>query len=164
MEQRILEARHEGNSIGGVVECRVSGVPAGIGEPVFDKLDAELAKAIISIGGIKGIEFGTGFAAAAMTGRQHNDAMTPTGFVTNNAGGILGGISTGAEIIFRAAVKPTSSISLPQDTVDIHGKPVECVTKGRHDPCLCPRIVPVVEAMTAIVLIDLLKQQAALNG
>ena len=164
MEQRILEARHEGNSIGGVVECRVSGVPAGIGEPVFDKLDAELAKAIISIGGIKGIEFGTGFAAAAMTGKQHNDAMTPSGFVTNNAGGILGGISTGAEIIFRAAVKPTSSISLPQDTVDIHGEAVTCVTQGRHDPCLCPRIVPVVEAMTAIVLIDLLKQQAALNG
>jgi chorismate synthase len=164
MEQRILEAKQEGNSIGGVVECRVSGVPAGIGEPVFDKLDAELAKAVVSIGGVKGIEFGAGFAAAAMTGKQHNDGMSPDGFITNNAGGIIGGISTGAEIIFRAAVKPTSSISLPQTTVDVRGQPVECVTKGRHDPCLCPRIVPVVEAMTAIVLIDLLKQQAALNA
>lgn len=163
MEQRILEAKNEGNSIGGIVECRVSGVPAGIGEPVFDKLDAELAKAIISIGGIKGIEFGAGFAAAAMTGKQHNDAMSPAGFITNNAGGIIGGISTGAEIIFRAAVKPTSSISIEQDTIDLNGNAVTCATKGRHDPCLCPRIVPVVESMTAIVLIDLIKQQAALN-
>ena len=163
MEQRILEAKSEGNSIGGIVECRVSGVPAGIGEPVFDKLDAELAKVIISIGGIKGIEFGAGFAAAAMTGRQHNDAMSPAGFITNNAGGIIGGISTGAEIVFRAVVKPTSSISMEQDTIDINGNAVICATKGRHDPCLCPRIVPVVESMTAIVLIDLIKQQAALN-
>jgi chorismate synthase len=163
MEQRILQARNEGNSIGGIVECRVSGVPAGIGEPVFDKLDAELAKAVISIGGIKGVEFGAGFAAAAMTGKQHNDAMSPGGFVTNNAGGVIGGISTGAEIIFRAVVKPTSSISIEQNTIDINGNAAVCVTEGRHDPCLCPRVVPVVEAMTAIVLIDLIKQQAALN-
>ena len=163
MEQRIVDARNEGNSVGGIVECRVSGVPAGIGEPVFDKLDAELAKAIVSIGGVKGIEFGAGFAAAAMTGKQHNDAMSPSGFITNNAGGIIGGISTGAEIIFRAVVKPTSSISIEQDTIDLNGNAVTCATQGRHDPCLCPRIVPVVESMAAIVLIDLIKQQAALN-
>ncbi len=163
MEQRILDAVNEGNSVGGIVECRVSGVPAGIGEPAFDKLDAELAKAIVSIGGVKGIEFGAGFAAAAMTGKQHNDEMSPAGFVTNNAGGIIGGISSGAEIIFRAAVKPTSSISMEQNTIDLNGNAVICETRGRHDPCLCPRVVPVVEAMTAIVLIDLIKQQAALH-
>ncbi len=163
MEQRILEAKSEGNSLGGIVECRVAGVPAGIGEPVFDKLDAELAKAVVSIGGIKGIEFGAGFAAAGMTGKQHNDAMSPNGFVTNNAGGIIGGISNGAEIIFRAVVKPTSSISIEQNTIDLNGNAVICATHGRHDPCLCPRIVPVIEAMTAIVLIDLIKQQSALH-
>ncbi len=162
MCQLIEKVEKVGESVGGIVACHVSGVPAGIGEPVFDKLDAELAKAIVSIGGIKGIEFGRGFEAAKMYGTQHNDPIMHDGFVTNNAGGILGGISNGAEIMFRAAVKPTSSIVRKQRTIDIHGDAAVCETHGRHDPCLCPRIVPVVEAMTALVLIDLIKQNAAL--
>jgi chorismate synthase len=153
----------EENSIGGIVECRISGVPAGIGEPVFDKLDAELAKAALSLGGVKGIEFGAGFGAAKMTGKEHNDEMDSNGFKSNHAGGIIGGISTGNEIVFRIAVKPTSSISLPQNTVDLNGNEVSCETHGRHDPCLCPRIIPVLEAMAALVLIDLIKQHAALK-
>ncbi len=164
MEKLVLEMAAAGNSVGGIVECRINGVPPGIGEPVFDKLDAELAKAMMSLGGIKGIEFGAGFKAATMTGKEHNDEITCQGFVTNNAGGILGGISNGAEIVFRVAVKPTSSIALSQHTIDVDGNPVVCETRGRHDPCLCPRVVPVVEAMSAIVLIDLIKQQAALSA
>lgn len=153
----------EGNSVGGIIECRINGVPTGIGEPVFDKLDAELAKAALSIGGVKGIEFGAGFAAANMTGMEHNDEMDANGFKSNNAGGIIGGISTGNEIVFRIAVKPTSSISQAQNTIDLNGEEVICETHGRHDPCLCPRIVPVLEAMCAIVLVDLIKQNAALQ-
>jgi chorismate synthase len=164
MEQLILEASAAGDSVGGVIECRVNGMPPGIGEPVFNKLDAELARAILSIGGVKGIEFGAGFAAAEMRGSQHNDPMTPDGFTSNNAGGILGGISNGNEIIFRAAVKPTSSISGRQNTVTLNNEAAVCEVHGRHDPCLCPRMVPVVEAMTAIALTDLLKQNAALHA
>ena len=152
----VQAAMREGDSLGGIVECRISGVPAGWGEPVFDKLDAELAKAIVSIGGVKGIEFGDGFAAAARRGSANNDPMTPEGFTTNHAGGILGGISTGAEIVFRAAVKPTPSIRAPQKTLDTEGNPVELSVPGRHDPCLCGRIVPVVEAMAALVLADMM--------
>ena len=159
----IHKLAEEGNSVGGVVECRISGVPAGLGEPVFDKLDAELAKAALSIGGVKGIEFGAGFAAANMTGKEHNDEMDVNSFKSNNAGGIIGGISNGNEIVFRIAVKPTSSISQAQNTIDLNGGEVTCETHGRHDPCLCPRIIPVLEAMTAIVLVDLVKQNAALK-
>jgi len=162
--EKILAARAANDSIGGVVECRVRGVPAGLGEPVFDKLDADLAKAILSIGATKGIEFGAGFAAADMTGSQHNDQMDHSGFLTNHAGGILGGISTGAEIIFRVAFKPTASIAQPQRTVDVHGHEVTCETHGRHDPAVFPRAIPVVEAMTAIVLEDHCKRQAALHA
>ncbi len=163
MEKLILEAASAWDSVGGVIECRVNGMPPGIGEPVFDKLDAELAKAVVSIGGVKGIEFGTGFAAALMRGSQHNDPISPDGFATNNAGGILGGLSNGAEIVFRAAVKPTSSIAGKQNTVDLNNEAAICEVHGRHDPCLCPRMVPVIEAMTAIVLTDMLKQNAALH-
>jgi chorismate synthase len=126
-------------------------------------LDAELAKAALSLGAVKGIEFGTGFAAAAMRGSEHNDPITPEGFTTNHAGGILGGISNGADIVFRVVIKPTSSIAREQQSVDIHGKPVVVVTEGRHDPCICPRIVPVIEAMTALTLVDFLLRQRALN-
>jgi chorismate synthase len=164
MVRRIEALRDEGNSAGGVVECIAIGLPAGLGEPVFDKLDAELARAMLSIGAIKGVEFGMGFDAAEMTGREHNDEMTPEGFATNHAGGVLGGISTGEPLIFRVAVKPTSSISQPQQTVDLAGQAVEICTEGRHDPCICPRIVPVVEAMTAVVLEDFFKRQAALHA
>jgi len=162
--EKILEAKAAGDSIGGIVECRVRGVPPGLGDPVFDKLDADLAKAVLSIGATKGIEFGAGFAAADMTGSQHNDPMDASGFLSNHAGGILGGISTGAEIVFRVAFKPTASISLPQKTVDIHGNEVVCEIRGRHDPTVFPRAIPVVEAMTALVLEDHFKRQAALHA
>lgn len=164
MAQRVREARDRGDSVGGVVECRAMGVPAGLGEPVFDKLDAELAHAMLSLGAVKGIEFGAGFAAADMTGSTHNDQRGVEGFRSNNAGGILGGISTGQEIVFRIAVKPTSSISVPQQTTDIHGLPATISTHGRHDPCICPRVVPVVEAMTCLVLEDHFRRQAAMKG
>lgn len=163
MVRRIEGLRDKGDSAGGIVECRVQGLPPGLGEPVFDKLDAELAKAVVSLGAVKGVEFGSGFAAADMHGSEHNDAMTAEGFATNHAGGVLGGISTGAELVFRVAVKPTSSISLEQQTLTVDGKETPIRTEGRHDPCICPRIVPVVEAMAAIVLEDLFKRQAALH-
>jgi len=162
MRAKILAAQEQKDSLGGIIECRVSGVPAGLGEPIFDKLDADLAKAMLSIGAVKGIEFGTGFRAAEMWGHEHNDEMGPDGFVTNNAGGILGGISTGAEILFRIVVKPASSIARPQRTVDTAGAARDIVTEGRHDPCICPRVVPVVEAMTALTLEDHFRRHAAM--
>lgn len=152
-----------GNSCGGIVECRIRGVLPGIGEPVFDKLDAELARAMLSIGAVKGIEFGAGFAAAEMLGSEHNDQMQADGFISNHAGGIIGGISTGEDIIFRVAVKPTSSISVPQQTINVSGEEQSIVTEGRHDPCICPRIVPVIEAMACLVLEDQFKRQAAMH-
>ncbi len=164
MVKRVIELAESGNSAGGIIECRVDGISAGIGDPVFDKLDAELARAVMSLGAVRGIEFGSGFGAADMLGNEHNDWKDKTGFLSNNAGGILGGISTGQQIIFRAVVKPTSSISVPQRTVDIDGEEKEIVTEGRHDPCICPRIVPVIEAMTALVLEDHYKRQSALHG
>ena len=162
MEKKIISLADEGDSAGGIVECIVTGVNPGLGEPVFDKIDAELAKAMVSLGAVKAIEFGTGFACADMKGSEHNDDMNKDGFKTNNAGGIIGGITTGEDIVFRIAVKPTSSISRKQTTVDIDGKEQSITTEGRHDPCICPRIVPVVEAMTALVLIDMYKREAAL--
>jgi chorismate synthase len=162
MMDRIAEVMENNDSVGGIVECRITGVAAGLGEPVFDKLDAELARAMLSVGAVKGIEFGAGFAAADMTGSEHNDEMDADGFVTNNAGGIIGGISTGNEIVFRLAIKPTSSIAREQRTINTSGKEQMIVTEGRHDACICPRIVPVVEAMACIVLEDHHKRQAAL--
>ncbi|ADN01552.1 chorismate synthase [Spirochaeta thermophila] len=162
MVERIRTIKEETDSVGGIVECRIRGVPPGLGEPVFDKLDADLAKAMLSIGAVKGIEFGAGFRAADMRGSEHNDQMNAQGFLTNNAGGILGGISTGEEIVFRVVVKPTSSIARPQRTIDIDGNETEIITEGRHDACICPRIVPVVEAMAAIVIEDHYKRQEAM--
>jgi chorismate synthase len=164
MEKRIKEAGEKGDSVGGIVECRITGINPGLGDPVFEKLDAELARAMLSIGAVKGIEFGKGFACADMKGSEHNDPVDKNGFKTNNAGGILGGISTGQEIIFRVPVKPTSSITVPQDTVNLDGREQKIITEGRHDPCICVRIVPVIEAMAAIVLEDQYKRQAALHG
>jgi len=164
MIREIAAAQAAHDSVGAVIECRIQGVPAGWGEPVFDKLDATLAQAMLSIGAVKGIEFGDGFAAAAARGSENNDAMTPAGFVTNHAGGVLGGIASGAEIVFRVAVKPTPSIARAQQTVDCRGKAQVCEIRGRHDPCLAPRMVPVVEAMAALVLADLaLRQRARAN-
>ena len=154
MEELILDIAADGDSIGGLVECRIRNVAAGVGNEVFDKLDAELAKAMISIGGVKAIEFGDGFGVACMRGSLNNDPMRDGKMISNHAGGILGGHSTGEEIIFRLAVKPTPSISLKQQTCDINNNNVDCEVKGRHDPCLCPRIVVVVEAMAAITILD----------
>ena len=163
MVERIEKLKDEGDSTGGIVECLVEGLPVGIGEPVFAKLDAELAAAVVSLGAVKGVEFGAGFAAADMRGSDHNDSMGPGGHLSNNSGGVVGGISNGEQLLFRAAVKPTSSISRPQTTIDRRGNERRIITEGRHDPCICPRIVPVVEAMTALVLVDLLMQSRAIS-
>jgi len=154
MEEAMSKAKEEGNSLGGIVEARVTGCPAGLGEPVFDKLDADLAKAVMSVGAVKGVEVGAGFEAARLKGSENNDPITPDGFKTNHAGGILGGISNGDEIILRAAVKPVPSIGLEQDTVDREGQPAKLKLTGRYDVSAAPRIVPVLEAMVSIVLAD----------
>lgn len=160
-EVLMQEKMKELNSVGGVIECIISGVPAGVGEPVFDKLDANLGKAILSIGAIKAIEFGSGFLASEKTGSQNNDPFlyAENGKVTklsNNAGGILGGISDGSEIVFRAAVKPTASIAQTQRTINTSGENIDINIKGRHDPVIVPRAVVVVESMAAITLLDML--------
>ena len=154
MREAILRAKEEGDSIGGIVEVRVCGCPAGLGEPVFDKLSADLAKAVMSVGAVKGVEIGAGFETARLKGSENNDPITPTGFKTNNAGGILGGISNGDDIILRAAVKPIPSIMIDQETVDREGRPDTLRLTGRFDTSAVPRIVPVLEAMVRIVLAD----------
>ena len=160
----------EGDSIGGIIECVVEGMMPGIGEPVFDKLDASLGKAMLSIGAVKGFEIGSGFEAAKMTGSENNDSfvMKDGKFTkkTNHAGGVLGGMSDGSNIVFRAAVKPTPSISAVQDTVNKDGENIEISIKGRHDPMIVPRAVVVVEAMTALTLVDLIFENmtARLDG
>ena len=164
MEAKIEEAKTSGDSLGGIVEILVRGCPAGLGEPVFDKIDADLAKALMSIGTVKGVEIGAGFQAARMSGSQCNDPITPDGFLTNNAGGILAGITNGDEIVIRVACKPISSIEKEQQTIDINGRPVNISIKGRHDVSVIPRIIPVCEAMVSIVLADHLLRQRALQA
>jgi chorismate synthase len=154
MTRAVEAARQEGDSVGGVVEVRATGVPVGWGDPVFDKLDAALAGALMSIGAVKAVEVGDGFALSRLRGSQSNDAILPDGWASNHAGGILGGISSGAEIVVRVAVKPTPSIRAPQQTVDLEGHPTTISVTGRHDPCIAPRLVPVAEAMVALVLMD----------
>lgn len=156
MAAAIKEAAGKGDSIGGAVYGEILGLPAGLGEPVFDKMDALLAHAMFSIGGVKGFEIGAGFGVCGRRGSENNDPVTPEGFATNHAGGILGGISNGSAVTFRLAVKPTPSIALPQKTVTRGGAVRELTIRGRHDPCLAPRIVPVAEAMAALVTADLL--------
>ncbi|PKL63653.1 MAG: chorismate synthase [Methanomicrobiales archaeon HGW-Methanomicrobiales-3] len=153
-EREILAAKEAGDSVGGIVEITATGVPAGLGNPVFGKLDAAIAAAMMGIGAVKGVEIGDGFAAAGRFGSENNDAMTKDGFATNHAGGILGGISSGQDIVVRIAVKPTPSIAKEQQTRDIHGNVIPITVKGRHDPCIAPRIVPVAEAMLALVMVD----------
>jgi chorismate synthase len=160
MFQYIDETRKQGDSIGGVVDCVVTGVPAGWGEPVFDKLHAELGKAMLSINAVKGFEYGSGFAGAELYGSQHNDEFytDSQGRVrtkTNQSGGIQGGISNGEDVYFRTAFKPVATIMQDQDSVDVHGQAVTVSGKGRHDPCVVPRAVPIVEAMAALVLADM---------
>lgn len=163
MEQFIDALRREGNSTGAKITVVASGVTAGLGDPVFDKLDAEIAHAMMSINAVKGVEIGSGFASITQKGSEHRDEMTPNGFSSNNAGGILGGISTGQDIVTHIALKPTSSITLPGQTIDIHGRPAEVVTKGRHDPCVGVRATPIAEAMLAIVLMDHLLRHRGQN-
>lgn len=154
MVETISKVKKEGDSVGGIVEVRVTGCPAGLGEPVFDKLDADLAKAIMSVGAVKGVEIGAGFGAARLRGSENNDPITPDGFQTNRSGGILGGISNGDEIILRAAMKPIPSISREQDTVDREGRVAKLKLTGRFDTSAIPRVIPVIEAMVKIVLAD----------
>ena len=158
MINSIMRARKKGDSLGGVVEVIAQGVPAGLGEPVFDRLDADLAKAVMSMPAVKGVEIGVGFQSAIMTGSECNDVFAMKNkkviTATNNAGGILGGISNGMDIIIRLVVKPTSSINKAQDTVTQQGKKAEIRVEGRHDPCVATRAVPIAEAMVAITLID----------
>jgi chorismate synthase len=158
MIKLVENVKKENDSIGGIVELIIKNVPAGMGEPLFNKLNAELSMALMSIGAIKGIEFGSGFDVATKRGSENNDLITMRAnrvkFETNNAGGILGGISNGEDIVVRIAVKPTSSIGKKQKTINKAGNKSNIVIDGRHDPCLCPRIVPVVEAMAAIVLVN----------
>ena len=163
MEARLEEARREGDTLGGIVEVRVTGCPAGLGEPVFDKLDADLAKALMSIGTVKGVEIGAGFSAARLKGSQCNDPIGPGGFETNRAGGVLAGIATGQEIVIRAACKPIPSIALEQETIDTRGNPKRISVRGRHDACVIPRVIPVCEAMVCLVLADHLLRQNAIS-
>lgn len=154
LESSIEALRKEGDSVGAKVEVIASNVPPGWGEPVFDRLDADIAKAMMCINAVKGVEIGAGFDSVMQKGSEHRDEITPEGFLSNNAGGILGGISSGQDIVVSVALKPTSSITTPGKTVDINGNATEVVTKGRHDPCVGIRAVPIAEAMLAITLLD----------
>jgi chorismate synthase len=154
MEAYMAALSKEGNSIGARIDVCATNVPAGLGEPIFDRLDADLAHALMGINAVKGVEIGAGFASIAQKGSEHRDEMTPTGFLSNNAGGVLGGISSGQDIVASIALKPTSSIRLPGRSIDINGKPAEVITTGRHDPCVGIRATPIAEAMMALVLID----------
>ena len=170
MEDAVMAARDEGDSLGGIVEIRVNGLPPGLGDPVFDRLGADLAHAMMSIGAVKGVEFGNGFAAARLKGSQNNDpiyAEAASGRIrtrSNNAGGMAGGITNGEELVMRIAVKPTSSIRKEQDTTTVDGEPARITVHGRHDPCLCPRVVPVAESMVALTIMDHLTRQRLLRG
>jgi chorismate synthase len=161
MEQRLEETREAGDTLGGIVELHVEGCPAGLGEPVFDKIDADLAGALMGIGTVKGVEIGAGFGAARMKGSENNDPIIPGGFKSNHAGGTLAGITTGQEILIRVACKPISSIALEQETIDVHGHPAKIAIRGRHDACVIPRIIPVSEAMVCLVIADHLLRQKA---
>jgi chorismate synthase len=159
MAWEIRTARDSGDSVGGTVVITVTGCPPGLGDPVFGKLDAALASAMMGIGAVKGVEIGSGFSSAGRYGSENNDPLVPGGLVTNNCGGVLGGISTGSQVFIRIAVKPTPSISRTQQTIDDEKRPREVRISGRHDPCIVPRIVPVAESMAALVVLDALLEQ-----
>lgn len=167
MIERIKAVRSEGDSVGGLVRCRARGLPAGLGEPVFDRLEADLAKAMLSLPATKGFEIGSGFGGSLLRGSEHNDLFeNRDGRVrttTNRSGGVQGGISNGEELVFNVAFKPTATVLRSQPTVNLAGEPVELMGKGRHDPCVVPRAVPIVEAMTALVLLDHLLRDHAQN-
>jgi len=155
--------RKEGNSIGARVNVVASGMPVGLGEPIFDRFDADLAHALMSINAVKGVEIGAGFDCVEQKGTEHRDEITPEGFLSNHAGGVLGGISSGQDLLASIAMKPTSSLRLPGRSVDIDGNPIEVVTEGRHDPCVGIRATPIAEAMVAIVVMDHLLRHRAQN-
>ena len=154
LDRYMTELRRAGDSVGARVNVVATGVPPGLGEPVFDRLDADIAHAMMSINAVKGVEIGAGFASIAQKGSEHRDELTPTGFTSNRAGGVLGGISTGQDLLVSIALKPTSSIVVPGQTIDVTGQPAEVVTTGRHDPCVGLRATPIAEAMLALVLMD----------
>jgi chorismate synthase len=164
LEAYMDDLRKEGNSVGARINVVAENVPAGLGEPVYDRLDADLAHALMSINAVKGVEIGDGFACVAQKGTEHRDEMTPQGFLSNHAGGILGGISSGQDITASIAIKPTSSIRIPGRTIDTEGNPTEVVTHGRHDPCVGIRATPIAEAMLAIVLMDHALRQRGQNA
>jgi len=164
LEALIDQLRREGDSIGARVTVVATGVPPGLGEPVFDRLDADLAHAMMGINAVKGVEVGAGFAAVMQRGSEHRDELTPEGFLSNHAGGTLGGISSGQDVVVSMALKPTSSIVLPGRTIDVAGRPVEVSTTGRHDPCVGIRAVPIAEAMLALVLVDHYLRHRAQNA
>lgn len=164
LEAYMIALRREGDSVGARLTVRASGVPPGLGEPVFDKLNASIAHAMMSIPAVKGVEFGAGFAVVEQKGSEHRDEMTPEGFSGNNSGGTLGGISTGQDIDVSIALKPTSSIQVPGRTIDVAGKPTDIVTTGRHDPCVGLRATPIAEAMMALVLTDHFLRHRAQNA
>ena len=164
LEKVMDEIRADRNSIGARENVEVSNVPVGLGEPVFDRLDAEIAYAMMNINAVKGVEIGAGFKSVTQKGTEHRDEITPQGFLSNNAGGILGGISTGQDITVSIALKPTSSIPQPGRSVNVKGEPVEVTTTGRHDPCVGIRATPIAEAMLALVLMDHALRQRAQNG
>jgi chorismate synthase len=163
----IEKTRAAGDSVGGVVSCIVRGAPVGLGEPVFDKLEADLAKAMMSLPASKGFEIGSGFAGTRLKGSEHNDAFVREGgrvrTTTNRSGGIQGGISNGEDIVFRVAFKPVATIAQAQQTVSVSGEAAELKARGRHDPCVLPRAVPMVEAMTRLVLVDHFLRQRAVS-
>merc|ERR1712000_658361 len=164
MEEYMTALRKEGNSVGAKITVVASGLMPGLGEPIFDRLDAEIAHALMSINAVKGVEIGDGFACVEQKGTEHRDEMSPQGFLSNHAGGILGGISTGQDIIAHLALKPTSSLVIPGQSVDADGNPIEVVTKGRHDPCVGIRATPIAEAMLAMVLADHLIRHRGQNA
>jgi chorismate synthase len=164
LENYMIELRREGDSVGARVNIVAAGVPPGLGEPVFDRLDADIAHAMMGINAVKGVEIGAGFASVSQKGSEHRDEMSPAGFRSNNAGGVLGGISSGQDILVSIALKPTSSIVVPGRTVDLQGNSVEVVTTGRHDPCVGLRATPIAEAMLALVLMDHYLRHRAQNA
>ncbi|MEZ5529067.1 MAG: chorismate synthase [Porticoccaceae bacterium] len=163
MEAFMQQLLKDGDSIGAKITVMATNVPPGLGEPIFDRLDAEIAHSLMSINAVKGVEIGAGFDAVAQRGTEHRDEITPEGFLSNNAGGILGGISSGQTIVAHLALKPTSSLRIPGKSVDVHGNPIEVVTTGRHDPCVGIRATPIAEAMLAITLMDHLLRHRAQN-
>jgi chorismate synthase len=164
LEDYMDALRKEGNSVGARINVVATGVPPGLGEPIFDRLDADIAHAMMSINAVKAVELGAGFDCVSQKGTEHRDEITPQGFLSNHAGGVLGGISSGQDILVSIALKPTSSIRLPGQTVDVDGNAVEVVTTGRHDPCVGIRATPIAEAMLAIVLMDHWLRQRAQNA